>query len=217
MEKLSLRGAKRRNNPSRFSLDVKDCFVTLAMTGAALFLLSSCATKQVPPQTAKPWIPQQQLYSISGLADVDIKVRGRTRSFQAALIAEHPNRLRIIILDDLGREQATLVANGREVMWVNRRDGVETIFPQDPDSLKKTLRLPMELEEFVAHLLQGNSSDAAPSSSRYQIFTEDLEATPQGPYPRQWTWNFRKPKAVLSFLFSQVKLNSPLEPGRFDF
>jgi hypothetical protein len=149
---------------------------------------------------------------------VDLVVRGRSESFQAALIAQSPNRLRIQILDELGREQALLVANGREVLWLNRREGIQKILPQDPEVLKKTLRLPMGLEEFVARLLEGNSPEQNPKSgSRYQILTEDLAETPQGPYPRQWTWNFRRPKAKLSFVFSQVKLNPILDPGKFDW
>jgi outer membrane lipoprotein-sorting protein len=181
-------------------------------------MFPACAVKQLPPQTAKPWIPRKPLHSLSGFADVDIKSGGRSESFQAALLAERPNRLRIQILDDLGREQALLVANGHQVLWLNRREGIKKILAQDPEVLKKTLRLPVGLEEFIARLLGGNSPTPNPNSkSPYQIYTEELEETSEGPYPKQWTWNFRRPKATLSFLFSQVKLNPRLDADKFDF
>jgi outer membrane lipoprotein-sorting protein len=191
---------------------LKCAFVMLVL------LLPACAPKQIGPQAAKPWIPQQPLHSLAGFAEVDIKARGRAESFQAALIAELPNRLRIQILDDLGQERAVLVANGREVMWWDRREGTQKILPQDPQALKKTLRLPIGLEEFVNALLEGTKPQQKDTaSSGYQVATEAVEDTPQGPYPRQWTWTFRKPKATLSFLFSQLKLNTSLDARKFDF
>lgn len=187
-----------------------------------LFLLllgmGACASKQKGPEVVRPWTPRTPLQSLAALADVDVKARGKTESFQAALLAQSPNRLRIQILDDLGQEQALLIANGRQVMWWNRRDGIQKILPQDPTVLKKTLKLPLGLEEFIARLLEGTSlGQNSLEHPQYQIVTEELEDTPEGPYPRQWTWNFRKPKATLSMFFSQLKLNPQLKAGKFDF
>lgn len=194
--------------------------IKFSRTGVAalLLFLFGCAAKQIPPQAVKPWIPQQELHSISGLAEVDIKARGRTESFQAAFLAKQPNRLRIQILDDLGQEQALLVANGQEVLWRNRKEGIQKILPQDAEVLKKTLRLPLGLEEFITRILGGIPTPGnSTGSSHYQIQTDDLEDGPGGPYPMYWIWSFRKPKATLSFHFSHVKLNAPLDEGKFDF
>jgi outer membrane lipoprotein-sorting protein len=183
-----------------------------------ILLLPACAPRQKGPQATKPWIPQRPLHSLAGFAEVDLKTRGRSESFQAALLAQGPNRLRIQILDELGQERALLVANGHEVMWWDRREGIQKILPQDPQVLRKTLRLPLGLEEFVALLLNGTAPQQnATTTSSYQIETEEVEDTPEGPYPRQWTWTFRKPKATLSFVFSKLKLNPPLEAGKFNF
>jgi outer membrane lipoprotein-sorting protein len=221
---MSLRGGSasdRRSNFLRLSISVKDCFAALAMTSTGLVLIFSlfaCATKQKGPEVARPWIPPSPLQSLAGFADVDIKTHGRSESFQAALLAQSPNLLRIQILDDLGQEQALLVANGREVMWKDRREGTQQIFPQDPKVLKKTLHLPVALEEFIARLLEGTSPKQYPTTNPgYQIVTDAVEATPAGPYPRQWTWIFRKPKATLVMVFSQLKLNPHLGAGKFVF
>lgn len=183
-----------------------------------VLLFSACAPKQKGPQASKPWIPHSPLKSLAAYAEVDLKVRGRSESFQAALLAQQPNRLRIQVLDEIGQEQALLVANGHQVMWRNRREGIQKILPQDPQVLRKTLRLPLGLEEFVARLLEGTQPNQNGTASiGYQIVTDDMEDTPLGPYPRQWTWTFRKPKATLSFLFSQLKLNPPVQAEKFDF
>lgn len=156
------------------------------------------------------------LHSLSAWAEVDLSVKGRAESFQAALLAEGPDRLRIQILDDLGREKALLIANGRQVYWWNRREGGPQIYPQDPKVLRKTLKLPLGVQEFIAQLLEGTAAQDGHNNS-YQIVVEEISRTEEGLFPRLWTWYFSKPKATLSVLFSHLRLNPVLGAEKFDF
>ena len=163
-----------------------------------LFLaLSSCAPKQSKPSVARPIVltetiqkalnsltqPPIPLDSLSGFAEVEVEVRGRKQFMQMALLAQEPNRLRISLLDDLGQEQGRLVADGHRVLWINHREGIWEHLPQGDHSLKRVLKLPLTVEEFIqrilvkvppgqpqeAKTLTQNSAELSRNLDRYEI------------------------------------------------
>lgn len=152
------------------------------------------------------------LTSLSALVEASVERRGRRRSFQAALLVKGPNLLRISLLDDLGQEIATLVADGNQVLWWDRERNDMEVFPQDGEELKKTLRLPLGVHEFVKILLEGPK--ARPNDATYELTTQNFQDDPV--YPRNWLWQFRKPRADLEIDFVDLVANPDLTPERFD-
>lgn len=180
---------------------------------ALLLSLLACAPKMKAPQSARPLSPTfAPLNSLSALVEASVTRRGRHRNFQAALLAKAPHFLRISFLDDLGREMAVLAADGSRVVWWDHdRDEVE-VYPQNGDALQRALKLPLGVEEFVQILLAGPTA-VAPDAN-FQLQTKNLQEDPK--YPRNWFWQFRKPRADLEMEFMDLQANPILGMERFE-
>lgn len=178
-----------------------------------LFVGLGCAPKKVKPITPASYPAFPKIISLSGLAEVDLMAKGKQRSFQAALLIEKPNRLRISLLDEMGQEHAGLIANGQKVFYWNDHTGKEKLLPQDGEALKKTLKLPLGVNEFIDLLLRGPASDLPPAN--YTVRLQDYQETTQGSYPFHWTWQFLRPKAQMDFQFVSLNLNPRLSSEKF--
>lgn len=179
----------------------------------ASLLALGCAPKKVKPITAASYPAFPKIQTLSGLAEIDVNAKGKMRSFQAAFLIEKPNRLRISILDDMGQEHAGLIANGQEVLYWDDHSGKEKLLPQNGEALRKTLKLPLGVNEFIALLLLGPHSEVPLGT--YSVKLQNYQETDQGPYPFHWTWNFLRPKAQMDFQFVSLKLNPELSPDKF--
>lgn len=171
-----------------------------------------CAPKIKPPQAAlgrQPSFPP--LNSLSALIEAKVEARGRSRQFEAALLAQAPNYLRISFLDDLGRELARLTANGRQVLWWESEAGLTEVFPQDGAALKEALNLPLGVNEFVKILLNGPKNIQA--EQKLHVLISDLREDPK--YPYHWDWYFEKPNARLQIFFIDLEANPQISLDRF--
>ena len=91
--------------------------------------------------------------ALSGFVQVKIEAGSHRELFDAALLAKPPNLLYLQILDDLGQERARLVADGTRVLFYDAQENQYELWPQNAAALKKTLRLPLSVEELIARLL----------------------------------------------------------------
>lgn len=96
---------------------------------------------------------QTQHESLKGFGQVQIKAKGRTENFDAALLVQYPNKLLITVLDDLGQERFRLVANGEQVLWYEVGANDFSLVAQEEKSLQRALKLPLSVEEFISRLL----------------------------------------------------------------
>ncbi|MFO1464498.1 MAG: hypothetical protein U1F66_12060 [bacterium] len=225
---------------------------------AALLLTAACA--KTPPQSAVDAARAAQLDQalaafsrrqdkagpLSAYAQVTLRAGGRKELFDAALLAIPPSRLLIQILDDLGQERARFVADGSWVLFYDAQKNRYSRLPQDAESLRKTLKLPVSVEDLIARLLQqvppggslgwnevasaaGGSYRALRSGDRV-LWAQDpprliaYEAlSPSGKLQyrvdyqaQEMSWSFRRPKAELTLRFQSFERARPVPEGRFD-
>jgi len=95
----------------------------------------------------------QSRNTLTAFAQATLQVGGRKELFDAALLVRAPDQLFIQILDELGQERAHLVADGTGVIFWDAQKNQERRFSQDPEALKKALRLPLSVEDLIAQLL----------------------------------------------------------------
>ncbi|HCU23443.1 MAG TPA: hypothetical protein DF383_00360 [Deltaproteobacteria bacterium] len=145
-----------------------------------LLLFSFFGCVKAPPRTALDAeqsrsiaerlknLPQDS--SLSAFVQVKVQGGGRSEIFDAALLVLPPNRLLIQILDELGQERLKVVADGSQVLFYDATEAMYSLFPQKPEALKKTLRLPIEIEALVDRLLR-----RLPPSSILSVEAADAE------------------------------------------
>lgn len=137
-------------------------FLLLALLAALL----ACA--KAPPRTAldaatSAGLQQEldayarrraELPGLSAFVQVKLSAGGKSELFDAALLARPPDKLFLQILDDLGQERARVVADGASVLFFDAQENRYERIPQDGEALKKTLRLPLSVEELIDRLLK---------------------------------------------------------------
>lgn len=116
---------------------------------------------------------QAGLGYLSAFAQVSIERGKQRRLFDAVIQAAPPNRISIQVLNDLGQEIARVIADGHEVYFQDKESGRSQIFAQDGESLRKTLRLPIRIEDLVDRLLL-----RLPNSPVLQVEQEINATTP---------------------------------------
>lgn len=145
--------------------NLKNAFSWLALLGVCLFFFSACS--KTPPRSALDAAisanlqrqlealsrEREQIPGISAFAQVKLSAGGRSELFDAALLARPPDKLYLQILDDLGQERARVVADGAQVLFFDAQENRYEQFPQNSEALKKTLKLPLSVEELIDRLL----------------------------------------------------------------
>lgn len=96
---------------------------------------------------------QAKLDYLSAFAQVSVERGKQRRLFDAVLQVAAPNRLSLQVLNDLGQEVATVVADGETVYFHENESGRTERFVQNEDALRKTLRLPLSIDDLVDRLL----------------------------------------------------------------
>ncbi|HKX13394.1 MAG TPA: DUF4292 domain-containing protein, partial [bacterium] len=96
---------------------------------------------------------QAKLDYLSAFAQVSVERGKQRRLFDAVLQVAAPNRLSLQVLNDLGQEVATVVADGETVYFHDNESGRTERFVQNGDALRKTLRLPLSVDDLVDRLL----------------------------------------------------------------
>lgn len=104
---------------------------------------------------------QAELPGLSAFVQVKLSAGGKSELFDAALLARPPDKLFLQILDDLGQERARVVADGAQVLFFDAQENRYERIPQDGEALKKTLRLPLSVEELIDRLLKRLPPEAA--------------------------------------------------------
>jgi len=102
-----------------------------------------------------------ELPGLSAFVQVKLSAGGKSELFDAALLARPPDKLFLQILDDLGQERARVVADGASVLFFDAQENRYERLPQDGEALKKTLRLPLSVEELIDRLLKRLPPQAA--------------------------------------------------------
>ncbi|MDL1871927.1 hypothetical protein FBR05_06950 [Deltaproteobacteria bacterium PRO3] len=151
-----------RINPNSAKRHFIKSFSLLALFAALL----ACA--KAPPRTAldaatSAGLQQEldayarrraELPGLSAFVQVKLSAGGKNELFDAALLASPPDKLYLQILDDLGQERARVVADGAQVLFFDAQENRYERIPQDGEALKKTLRLPLSVEELIDRLLK---------------------------------------------------------------
>lgn len=96
---------------------------------------------------------QAKLGYLSAFAQVSVERGKQRRLFDAVLQVAAPNRLSLQVLNDLGQEVARVVADGETVYFHENESGRTERFVQNGDALRKTLRLPLSVDDLVDRLL----------------------------------------------------------------
>jgi hypothetical protein len=96
---------------------------------------------------------QSGLDYLSAFAQVSVERGKQRRLFDAVLQVAKPNRLSLQVLNDLGQEIARVVADGETVYFHENESGRSERFAQNSDALRKTLRLPLSIDDLVDRLL----------------------------------------------------------------
>jgi len=119
---------------------------------------------------------QAEIEYLSAFAQVSVERGKQRRLFDAVLQVAPPNRLSLLVLNDLGQEMARVVADGETVYFHESESGKTQRFAQDQDALRKTLRLPLSIDDLVDRLLL-----RLPSSPILQV-EQELSAGELPPY-----------------------------------
>jgi len=173
---------------------------------------SNCAPRKVQPlasqkispsvtQTLRTWEKtQENIQNLSGYAEVQVKGKGRLENFEAAILARAPNQLSITLLDDLGQQRFQLIADGRVVIWYEDNGSNFQRVPQEGQALKKALKLPLSVHEFIARLFlrlpQGPAETVMekPSQGSTINFTRDAITLRESPLQLTQFEAFKGPK-----------------------
>lgn len=133
-------------------------------------------------------------------------------SFDAALLIQAPDKMRIEILDDLGQVVSRLVADGSELLWYDPQAEEYSKISQEKNSLKKFFRLPISVEDFIQGMLIGSLKV---EKSRYLVRYGPAWST-QNPYPKEILWEFSRPKVRLNLTMQDPVTDAALALDKFD-
>jgi len=102
----------------------------------------------------------QALRSLKSYAQVKVEYGKQSESFDAAILMEYPDQLRIEVINDLGETVLRLIADGTTVRYENLREATSDQFAQSEPAFQKVFKLPLSVEEFISGL-SGRFPDAA--------------------------------------------------------
>lgn len=182
------------------------------LLGLVLLGFFPACAKAPPPKTAQQALRRSTAFaSLSSFVEVTVEARGKKQSFDAALVMKAPAQLRIEILDDLGQVISRLIADGSQVLWWQAEKDEYITLPQEPNTLKKTLKLPISIEEFIQGMLAG-----APTlvEKKYRVLY--VAGTDVTTYPARIEWEFLKPKARLLLTLQDPDTFNLPEARKFD-
>ncbi len=130
---------------------------------AALAALGFAACVKAPPRSAlqppqagdERWLGEvrgRALKSLKSYAQVKAEHGNQSQSFDAAIVMQAPDRLKIEVINDLGETLLRLDADGERVVYENLREGTRDEIAQSQLAFQKVFKLPLSLEEFIAVL-----------------------------------------------------------------
>ena len=118
--------------------------------------------------------------SLSAFVQVKLSAGGRSELFDAALLAKPPDKLLLQILDDLGQERARFVADGTRVLFFDAQENHYQHFDQDGEALKKTLKLPLSVDDLIDRLIGRLPVE--------EVTRWEKAVAADGPDPVYWAW-----------------------------
>ncbi len=173
-----------------------------------LFLFGSACSK-TPPRTSHELPPSYTTQKLSAYSQVRIERKGKAEFFDAAFKIIAPNQLTLKMLDDLGEVRLSLVADGDQITYQSG-DEYQQI-PQNEDSLKKTLHLPLTVEEFVRRMLETENPSYEKSENskkwKYRVHYREYSQVSKKQFPHQIEWEFRKPHVRILMNLSEIEID----------
>ncbi len=229
---------KRKINLLCLSASVLLCFfssVLLCLCASVLLYPPPPAFAKPPPSTESECTQAETLSekireqnpfaSLSAYVQVNLQVKKKTQSFDVALLLESPDKLHLEILDDLGQVHYRIIADGSQILWHDAQANRYTLLEQDEKALKKILKLPLTVTEFIQRMLLQIPEEKKTKDKkflycvRYGNFTSlEFSNTPGTGnfFPQIMDWEFKKPKITMHLELSAVEINVPFSPEKFD-
>ncbi len=223
---------KRKINLLCLSASVLLCFFSSVL----LCLCASVLLYPPPPAFAKPprltetectqaaetlseKIREQNPFaSLSAYVQLKLQAKRKTQSFDVAMLLESPDKLHLEILDDLGQVHYRIIADGIQILWHDAQANTYSLIPQDKKALKKILKLPLTVTEFIQRMLLQIPEEKKTKDKKilYCVAYEKFTSVQNFNYPEVMKWVFKKPKIQLHLGLRAVEINVPFSPEKFD-